>query len=423
MAAPLPAQPSSKNAGQHEQRYETATDFARRRVAASEVGGQSDATLGFDARRDHPRQIVSSGASQEHTGFGSKETCDHCVDGARGSVAEQNGAQTAAADRLPDPAIALGVRVQAAYIVRMSGDFEELRERVTAAGRLDGRNATPLAGVAVIRSDAPIRRKQGWSPSLSLGVIIQGRKRVHFGPCDYVYHPGQYLVVTGERAFEASVEQASATRPYLSLSVLVDPALVARLLMAISDSARTQAPTRAAHTAPVALDAYVSRLDEAMTDALVRLLRSLDDPAECSIVGPLVIEEIVFRLLRSESASVLRELASRGDDQRRIHAAMAFIREHAKKRLTVEQIARHVAMSPSHFAHRFRDIARVTPMQYVKHVRLDRARLLMLHHGARAAEAAAAVGYANAAHFTRDFKRHFDGPPLQYIERLRASME
>jgi AraC-like DNA-binding protein len=304
----------------------------------------------------------------------------------------------------------------------MPGDFEELRKRVTAAARQPGRSATALAGVAVIRWDVPIARKSGWSPSLSLGVIIQGKKRVSFGARHYVYHPGRYLVVTGERVFETSVEQASAVRPYLSLSVLVDPALVARLLMALSDSALPQPAPRSARQPAAAPEAFVSRLDPALTDALVRLMRVLDDPAECHIVGPLVIEEIVFRLLRSEAASVLRELASRGDDQRRVHTAMAFIRDHATERLSVEQIARHVAMSPSHFAHRFRDIARVSPIQYVKHVRLERARLLMLHHGARAAEAATAVGYASASHFTRDFRRQFDGPPAQYIERLRAEV-
>ena len=48
--------------------------------------------------------------------------------------------------------------------------------------------------------------------------------------------------------------------------------------------------------------------------------------------------------------------------------------------------SRHVAMSPSHFAHRFRAVARLSPMRYLREVRLERARELLLQHGARAGE-------------------------------------
>ena len=37
------------------------------------------------------------------------------------------------------------------------------------------------------------------------------------------------------------------------------------------------------------------------------------------------------------------------------------MRTNAAQALSVEDIARHVAMSPSHFAHRFRAVARVSP--------------------------------------------------------------
>src|SRR5262249_22986268 len=87
---------------------------------------------------------------------------------------------------------------------------------------------------------------------------------------------------------------------------------------------------------------------------------------------------------------------------------------HAERHLSVPQIARHIGMSPSHFAHRFRDVTSMTPMQYVKHLRLDRARTLLRGVGLSVAETASRVGYESPSHFARDFKRQCGFPPARY---------
>jgi AraC-like DNA-binding protein len=97
-----------------------------------------------------------------------------------------------------------------------------------------------------------------------------------------------------------------------------------------------------------------------------------------------------------------------------IRRAMEFIEQRAFERLSVETIARHVGMSPSHFAHRFSAIASVSPMRYLKHVRLERARQL-LFESQRASSVASQVGYASEAHFNRDFKRQFGLAPASYV--------
>ena len=102
-------------------------------------------------------------------------------------------------------------------------------------------------------------------------------------------------------------------------------------------------------------------------------------------------------------------------DANRILASMQLIRERHAQKLTVEELARHAAMSPSHFAHRFRAVARISPMRFLREVRLDRARSLLLQNGARAGEVALDVGFESAAHFTREFKRRFGQPPSHYL--------
>jgi len=143
--------------------------------------------------------------------------------------------------------------------------------------------------------------------------------------------------------------------------------------------------------------------------------------AERRVLAPLSLRELIFHLLRSEHAATLR-WAARGPDRARIQEAMTFLREHHEQKLTVEAVARRVAMSPSHFAHRFREVARMSPMRYLKTVRLQAARELLLVRGVGAAEAAGKVGYQSVSHFTRDFGRHFGEPPARYATRFRRAV-
>jgi AraC-like DNA-binding protein len=166
--------------------------------------------------------------------------------------------------------------------------------------------------------------------------------------------------------------------------------------------------------------AFVAPLDGPVCDAIYRLLVALDDPAERRVLAPLAIREILFRLLCSDAAAVLRQAAAPNGDRARVEAAMRFIEENAARPLSVAALARHVAMSASHFAHRFRDVASVTPMRFVRHVRLERARQLLLADGLTAQQAADRVGYASAAHFTRDFKRQFGLAPRAYVREFAA---
>ncbi|HZB94809.1 MAG TPA: AraC family transcriptional regulator, partial [Herpetosiphonaceae bacterium] len=60
--------------------------------------------------------------------------------------------------------------------------------------------------------------------------------------------------------------------------------------------------------------------------------------------------------------------------------------------------------------------------QFQKHLRLQEARRLMLGEGLDAASAGYRVGYGDASHFTREYKRLFGAPPMQDVEQLREGV-
>lgn len=167
------------------------------------------------------------------------------------------------------------------------------------------------------------------------------------------------------------------------------------------------------------MPAFVLPADPQILGALLRLWTATRDELELRLLVPLAVDELVFRLLRSDAAAAMRAAVGHPADSNRILEAMHFVRANLGRSFTVQQLARRVAMSPSHFAHRFRAVARVTPMRYAREARLDHARTL-LTSGARASDVAARSGFESAAHFSREFKRRFGVPPTHYLRQLNG---
>jgi AraC-like DNA-binding protein len=213
-------------------------------------------------------------------------------------------------------------------------------------------------------------------------------------------------------------EPPSAPRPYeivqtganVSANLELPRDVIAKTLLALADADVAPGSEHAT--------AFVSPIDPAVEDNIVRYLRAIDDPMERRVIAPLSMEELVFRLLRTGAAAVLRAVVVQGRDVDAIQQAMHYMRERATHPLSVEDVARHVGMSASHFAHRFRAVARTSPMRYLKQLRMQNARTLLLANQLRVSEVALRVGYESASHFTRDFKSCFGATPAEYVRRF-----
>jgi AraC-like DNA-binding protein len=242
-------------------------------------------------------------------------------------------------------------------------------------------------------------------------VIAQGSKEVLLGGDCYRYDANRYLITAAALPTATRVTEASEERPYLGVVLGLDPALVGSVMV------------EAGHPAPgeqAAVRAFeVSPLDEGLLDAVVRLVGLLDSPAdEARFLRPLVTREIVFRLLKGEQGDRLRQIAVLGGHSHRIARALERLRKDFDRPLRIEDIARELGMSVSGF-HHFRVVTAMSPLQFQKRMRLQEARHLMLGEDLDAASAGYRVGYSDASHFNREYKRLFGAPPMRDVERLR----
>jgi AraC-like DNA-binding protein len=296
---------------------------------------------------------------------------------------------------------------------RTQSNLEELAERIAQALPEDGTlDVSPSFRLA--RSSRPTEPIHSmYQPAFC--VVAQGRKQALLGEEVFRYDPGHYLIYTVDLPLTFQVEEASKERPYLGFRLNLDSSLVASVMM------ESGFEPKKGHMSMKAMD--VSPMDANLVDAVVRLVRLLDTPVEGKVLAPLIIREIVFRLLVDGQGARLSHLLALGADTHRISKAIGFLRENFDQSVRMDDIAQELGMSVSGFHHHFKSVTSMSPLQFQKQIRLQEARRLMLSEDLDAASAGFRVGYEDPAYFSREYKKLFGAPPQRDITQLRSNLE
>lgn len=288
---------------------------------------------------------------------------------------------------------------------------DELTERIAEAIHHDG-TIEPLKGLHFNRASSPSECIHSVSiPAFC--VIAQGSKEIFLGSDRYQYDPMHYLLATVELPIVSEILEASKAKPYLSLRLDLDPTLVGSVIVEAENSSSQS------RTDVKAID--VSPLDVNLLDAVVRLVRLIESPAEAPMLAPMITKEIIYRLLMGDQGSRLCHIAVLGGCTHQIARAVDRLRKDFNQPLRIENIAKELGMSVSSFHHHFKSVTAMSPLQFQKQLRLQEARRLMLGQNLDATSAAYRVGYDDSSHFNREYKRLFGTPPMRDVERLRES--
>ncbi|MBQ8817484.1 MAG: AraC family transcriptional regulator [Clostridia bacterium] len=102
-----------------------------------------------------------------------------------------------------------------------------------------------------------------------------------------------------------------------------------------------------------------------------------------------------------------------------IEKATDFFNENYNRRISVEQYARDCHMSACWFIKTFKEITKMTPMQYIVSLRITNAMNLLDNTNYSISRIASAVGYDNALYFSRLFHKHTGLSPSEYKNRER----
>jgi AraC-like DNA-binding protein len=245
-------------------------------------------------------------------------------------------------------------------------------------------------------------------------VIAQGAKTIALADCVYEYRAGRYLISPLDLPTTGHYIGASRERPALGFGLTLEAAAIADLLLTADhdDIPRDDGRT------PRGL--IVSDMTEDLLDPVIRLVRLLDRPQDIRTLAPLIVREILWRLITGEQGALVRQFVYPDSNLSYIARAIQWIRENYTEPFRVEELARMSGMSTSSFHRHFQAVTAMSPLQFQKRIRLGEARLLLAAQPSDVTGVSFRVGYNSPAQFSREYRRLFGAPPSEDAANLQA---
>jgi len=275
----------------------------------------------------------------------------------------------------------------------------------------DGVFPLPLPGTYALRrariTSEPVHATLG--PSVC--IVSQGAKVMMLGTEVLEYDAARMLISALDLPIAGQVTRASQRDPFLGFRFDLVPGRVAELAARVYPNGVPKPSDNRG--------LYVGQATDGIIEAVTRLLDLLPRAEDTDLLGPLVMDEILIRVLRTSIGARVAQIGEPKSGLHRIGAAVSWIREHFAQPVTVDEMAVAAQMSAASFHQRFKAATTMSPLQYQKALRLHEARRLMLFQNMDAVSACQRVGYLSASQFSREYARFFGNAPIRDIARLR----
>lgn len=290
-------------------------------------------------------------------------------------------------------------------------DMVKLADLIRTYTPHDGSFELSMPGVYVARESRTNTELVHAVAKPALCIIAQGAKSVMLGEEVYEYDTSRMLIFSVDLPVTGMVTRASRSEPYLSFKLDIDPHKVAEHVLKVFPHGLPRVRENRA--------VCITLADVSIINAVTRLIELMAQPEDAELLAPLVIDEILIRLLRSPVSARLAQLGLADSGVQGIAKAVSWLRANFSEPMKVEELAELAHMSVSSFHQHFKSVTSMSPLQYQKVLRLQEARRLMLSTMIDAGTASWNVGYQSASQFSREYGRFFGYAPTKDIARLR----
>ena len=300
------------------------------------------------------------------------------------------------------------------YYLRLMKDFRsDLARAIDRFSPGDGFHESPVPGVHCVRySTADRRTKRQWRACLA--IVAQGCKEVVLGREIYLCDEAHYTATPIHLPVVSRIASAAPEKPFLGVLIDLDPLVLNEVAAHLEDVVLEEpgGPVRAL---------FSGKANEKMLEAAVRLAKLFQMPEDARVLGPLVVKEMLYHLLKGPEGSAIRQFVRSGSTMHKISQAVFTLRSNLQDDVDVAALAKEASMSRSAFFTHFKAVTSMSPIQYQKRLRLLEARRLMVEDDETAERSSFKVGYRSASQFSREYSRMFGEPPLRDVLKIRRA--
>ena len=283
---------------------------------------------------------------------------------------------------------------------------QQIKELIEKRIPTDGIVETGIDGVRLFRVTEPVR----CSPAVYEPVvvaIVNGFKEAILDGKTYAYDSSNYMCCTMSMPVEAGTPKASPDNPLLGVFISLDTQVMTELAIEMETAA---GPIRQPKGEPLPQGFALAGWDEAFTGALLRLLQLGGNTVDTAVLGKGRLREVYYAILNGDAGYSARRAFGVGNE---IAKAIEFLSTRLHEPVTIEDMATQVGMSRAVFHRKFKQATTMSPIQFVKSLRLNNA-AMMIAGGMNVNDAAFAVGYVSTSQFSREFKRLYGKSPKQW---------
>ena len=249
---------------------------------------------------------------------------------------------------------------------------------------------------------------------LAFCIVAGGHKKISVADEVIHYGPGDYFISTVNIPITGFIEAATPDAPFLALMIALTPKQILTVMQESNLSQTTK-------NIDVTRSMYVDQLTGPLEDAATRLVRLLETPVDIPIMAPMIIKEIIYRVLQGKQGHVLAAIALEGSSTNKVSAAIKHMMAHYRSPIKVDELAQVVNMSASSFHRHFKEVTAMSPLQFQKQLRLQKARELLLD-SSQITEVAYQVGYESSSQFSREYSRMFGLSPREDVKQFKAGL-
>ncbi len=247
--------------------------------------------------------------------------------------------------------------------------------------------------------------------SLSIGLILSGKKHLIIGNRSYFYGTGSMILTSVEVPTSSELLDVTRSSPFICVSLKLQPELLTKMLT--KQSGKMQNNPRCFE---------VDRPVFELLEDFERLLRLLDHKEQIEERAPLLIRDIHYLAINSSAGRNLQGLYTANTGGQRIRRTISYVAKNFREDLSVEKMADMAGMAVTTFHRHFKEITNLSPLQYQKRIRLYEAQQFLLRGDGDVNSAAFFVGYQSPQQFSRDYKKIFGMPPGHSAKEVRKSL-
>jgi transcriptional regulator GlxA family with amidase domain len=164
----------------------------------------------------------------------------------------------------------------------------------------------------------------------------------------------------------------------------------------------------------------VSDANDALLDTVIRLLRLVDNPRDFAVLAAAHEREIHWRLMTGPRGSAVRQIGLADSRLSLVSHAIGWLQARYDQVIRIDDLAHDIGTSVSSLNRHFRAVTAMSPVQYQKRIRLQKARVQLIANPTDVPAVGHAVGYDSASQFSREYRRMFGAPPAQDAARLQT---